>query len=75
MNQHLADCVNEYFEDDVIHENADMKSSTEDPIYNGYKAVLDTKSTDETLVNSYHKKYHVYKIKKNPIINKIILNN
>lgn len=28
----------------------DIKSS-EDPIYKGYKAVLDSKSTDETLVS------------------------
>ncbi|XP_028754313.1 aluminum-activated malate transporter 12-like [Neltuma alba] len=52
--QGLADsiqaCVNEYFKDGVIHENhEDIKSSSEDPIYNGYKAVLDSKSTDETL--------------------------
>ncbi|KAK4260261.1 hypothetical protein QN277_003403 [Acacia crassicarpa] len=51
--QGLADsiqaCVNEYFKEGVIHENEDIQSSSEDPIYNGYKAVLDSKSTDETL--------------------------
>jgi hypothetical protein len=30
--------------------SGDIKSS-EDPIYKGYKAVLDSKSTDETLVS------------------------
>ncbi|XWS49588.1 hypothetical protein CRYUN_Cryun12cG0015800 [Craigia yunnanensis] len=40
-------CVNEYFNDSEIKENHDK--SSEDPIYKGYKAVLDSKSTDETL--------------------------
>ncbi|XVE65270.1 hypothetical protein DITRI_Ditri07aG0167600 [Diplodiscus trichospermus] len=40
-------CVNEYFDDSEIKENQDK--SLEDPIYKGYKAVLDSKSTDETL--------------------------
>ncbi|XWS49237.1 hypothetical protein CRYUN_Cryun13aG0146800 [Craigia yunnanensis] len=40
-------CVNEYFNDSEIKENRDK--SSEDPIYKGYKAVLDSKSTDETL--------------------------
>ncbi|XP_054810454.1 aluminum-activated malate transporter 12-like [Prosopis cineraria] len=51
--QGLADsiqaCVNEYFKNGVIQENEDVKSSSEDTIYKGYKAVLDSKSTDETL--------------------------
>ncbi|KAJ1428946.1 Aluminum-activated malate transporter [Sesbania bispinosa] len=40
-------CVNEYFYGEV--ENSDDIKSSEDPIYKGYKAVLDSKSTDETL--------------------------
>ncbi|XP_027360557.1 aluminum-activated malate transporter 12 isoform X1 [Abrus precatorius] len=40
-------CVNEYFYGE-IEGSVDMKLS-EDPIYKGYKAVLDSKSTDETL--------------------------
>ncbi|XP_022737548.1 aluminum-activated malate transporter 12-like [Durio zibethinus] len=40
-------CVNEYFNGSEIKENQDK--SSEDPIYKGYKAVLDSKSTDETL--------------------------
>ncbi|KAG4134783.1 hypothetical protein ERO13_D08G178300v2 [Gossypium hirsutum] len=40
-------CVNEYFNDPEIKENQDK--SSEDPIYKGYKAVLDSKSIDETL--------------------------
>ncbi|MFQ6650891.1 hypothetical protein Gotur_022755 [Gossypium turneri] len=40
-------CVNEYFNDPEINENQDK--SSEDPIYKGYKAVLDSKSIDETL--------------------------
>ena len=37
------------------------KESSEDPIYKGYKAVLDSKSTDETLVHplSLHVDIHV----------------
>ncbi|XVE57473.1 hypothetical protein DITRI_Ditri04bG0093300 [Diplodiscus trichospermus] len=50
-------CVNDYFIDSEIKENQDKSSedpiyqdkSSEDPIYKGYKAVLDSKSTDETL--------------------------
>ncbi|KAH1074922.1 hypothetical protein J1N35_027250 [Gossypium stocksii] len=40
-------CVNEYFNDSELKEN--QEKSPEDPIYKGYKAVLDSKSTDETL--------------------------
>ncbi|KAF7828554.1 aluminum-activated malate transporter 12-like [Senna tora] len=40
-------CVNEYFYGET-EASEDIKSS-EDPIYKGYKAVLDSKSTDETL--------------------------
>ncbi|XP_061366970.1 aluminum-activated malate transporter 12-like [Gastrolobium bilobum] len=40
-------CVNEYFYGEM-EASGDIKSS-EDPIYKGYKAVLDSKFTDETL--------------------------
>lgn len=41
-------CVAEYFSNENPNEMA--KETSEDPIYKGYKAVLDSKSTDETLV-------------------------
>jgi len=44
-----AACVNEYFNGEV-EVSRDIKSS-EGPIYKGYRAVLDSKSTDETLVS------------------------
>ncbi|KAI3446866.1 hypothetical protein Pfo_003531 [Paulownia fortunei] len=40
-------CVNEYFSNEGP--NAAKDKSSEDPIYKGYKAVLDSKSTDDTL--------------------------
>ncbi|KAL3840747.1 hypothetical protein ACJIZ3_025338 [Penstemon smallii] len=40
-------CVNEYFSNEAV--SAAKDESLEDPIYKGYKAVLDSKSTDETL--------------------------
>ncbi|CAA0819933.1 Aluminum-activated malate transporter 14 [Striga hermonthica] len=40
-------CVNEYFSND--EQKADRDKSSEEPIYKGYKSVLDSKSTDETL--------------------------
>ncbi|KAJ9549814.1 hypothetical protein OSB04_022357 [Centaurea solstitialis] len=40
-------CVGKYFNDE--EPNLDIDETTEDPIYNNYKAVLDSKSTDETL--------------------------
>ncbi|KAA8522069.1 hypothetical protein F0562_012617 [Nyssa sinensis] len=40
-------CVGEYFKDDETEVSKDK--SSEDPIYKGYKAVLDSKSIDETL--------------------------
>lgn len=45
----FAACVKEYFNENNIEINED--ESSEDPIYEGYKAVLDSKSTDETLVS------------------------
>ncbi|KAI4315140.1 hypothetical protein L6164_027983 [Bauhinia variegata] len=44
----IEGCVNEYFSESVLEEAESMKSS-EDPIYKGYKAVLDSKSSDEML--------------------------
>lgn len=41
-------CVKEYFSEEEAKVTEDCKSS-EDPIYKGYKAVLDSKSIDETL--------------------------
>ena len=49
MVWNIAACVNEYFYGE-IEVSGDIKSS-EGPIYKGYKAVLDSKSTDETLVS------------------------
>ncbi|CAL5432370.1 unnamed protein product [Camellia sinensis] len=45
-------CVNEYFSDEEETEESREKSSSssEDLIYKGYKAVLESKSNDETLV-------------------------
>ncbi|CAN1256650.1 Aluminum-activated malate transporter 12 [Linum perenne] len=40
-------CVNEYFRED--DDDDDDKCDDEDPIYKGYKAVLDSKSIDEAL--------------------------
>ncbi|KAF4358032.1 hypothetical protein F8388_008540 [Cannabis sativa] len=45
-------CVNEYFNDAVLVEETDDdddKSAEEDLIYKGFKAVLDSKSIDETM--------------------------
>lgn len=41
-------CVTRYFYDSANAANED--ESCDDPIYEGYKAVLDCKSKDETLV-------------------------
>lgn len=46
---HLAGCVMEYFCE--IKPAQAKDKAVEDPIYKGYKAVLDSKSTDETLVS------------------------
>ncbi|KAL1371013.1 hypothetical protein AAHE18_01G101800 [Arachis hypogaea] len=42
-------CVDEYFYGDTAEASSENIKSSEDPIYRGYKAVLDSKSTDETL--------------------------
>lgn len=44
----FAACVNEYFREAEIQATDDK--STEDPIGKGFKAVLDSKSYDETMV-------------------------
>lgn len=41
--------VNEYFNEATALDAIDEEKSSEDPVYKGYKAVLDSKSTDETL--------------------------
>lgn len=43
-----AVCVMEYFYDSAKQASED--DSSEDPVYEGYKAVLDSKAKDETLV-------------------------
>lgn len=51
---YFAACVNEYFNDaDEIEETHD--TSEEDPIYEGFKAVLDSKSNDESMVSNFFK--------------------
>ncbi|CAL5359628.1 unnamed protein product [Camellia sinensis] len=47
MHRENQACVNEYFREEEKEVTTD--ESSEDPIYKGYKAVLDSKSIDETL--------------------------
>lgn len=47
-DSNIAACVNKYF--DETDTEGKERSSLNDPIYKSYKAVLDSKSTDETLV-------------------------
>ncbi|KAK2662460.1 hypothetical protein Ddye_001034 [Dipteronia dyeriana] len=42
-------CVNEYFNDQLMEVEVSLEKESEDPIYKGYKTVLDSKSTDEIL--------------------------
>lgn len=42
-------CVKEYFSEEEEGKDTEDCKSSEDPIYKGYKAVLDSKSSDETL--------------------------
>lgn len=44
-------CVSGYFNNDAPHINEDEPE--EDPVCLGYKAILDSKSTDETLVGFF----------------------
>ncbi|KAJ8552702.1 hypothetical protein K7X08_020095 [Anisodus acutangulus] len=46
-------CVSEYFSDEEQQKARENSSDLEDPIYNGYKTVLDSKSFDETLTNTF----------------------
>ncbi|XP_057769113.1 aluminum-activated malate transporter 12-like [Salvia miltiorrhiza] len=48
MATSIEACVAEYFSNEYPNHDV-AKESCEDPIYKGYKAVLDSKSTDETL--------------------------
>ncbi|XP_055831610.1 aluminum-activated malate transporter 12-like [Solanum dulcamara] len=44
-------CINEYFSDNINQQQEKARENSmemEDPIYKGYKAVLDSKSSDET---------------------------
>ncbi|KAL0315547.1 UNVERIFIED_CONTAM: Aluminum-activated malate transporter 12 [Sesamum radiatum] len=46
----IEGCVNEYFSSSEAAANTgEDRAMSEDPIYKGYKAVLDSKSSDETL--------------------------
>ncbi|KAF3655043.1 Aluminum-activated malate transporter 12 [Capsicum annuum] len=47
----IAVCINEYFSDNIQQQENDAENSMEmeDPIYKGYKTVLDSKSSDENL--------------------------
>ncbi|KAB5564206.1 hypothetical protein DKX38_004260 [Salix brachista] len=47
LYRNLAACVDEYFSD--VEKEMTREKSSEDPIDKGYKAVLDSKSQDETL--------------------------
>ena len=49
LYRNLAACVDEYFSD--VEKEMTREKSSEDPIDKGYKAVLDSKSQDETLVS------------------------
>ncbi|XAR54829.1 hypothetical protein NMG60_11030135 [Bertholletia excelsa] len=50
LAESIEACVNEYFsEKETAELTRERSSSSEDPIYKGYKAVLDSKSIDETL--------------------------
>ena len=51
LNTINAACVDKYFNDEELDREID--ETVEDSIYTYYKAVLDSKSTDETLVSSF----------------------
>ena len=50
LNTINAACVDKYFNDEELDREID--ETVEDSIYTYYKAVLDSKSTDETNVSS-----------------------
>ncbi|VVB08168.1 unnamed protein product [Arabis nemorensis] len=47
LSSSIEACVNEYFEEE--EKDNETSDTSEDMIYNGYKTVLDSKSTDEAL--------------------------
>ncbi|CAH2046195.1 unnamed protein product [Thlaspi arvense] len=50
LSRSIEACVSKYFEEEKEKENSDSESDDEDDvIYKGYKAVLDSKSSDEAL--------------------------
>ena len=57
-------CVTEYFNDAETGENNQKSKEDEDPIYKGFKAVLDSKSQDETMVSYFFSLVHFYIEKK-----------
>ena len=71
--------MDEYFNNAEEQEKKDEPS--EDPIYKGYKAVLDSKSTEETLVTSLFFYLSLYRLclvrkesrKEKKIFKKIVL--
>lgn len=50
MFEYGAACVNGYFKDADIE--AIREESSKDPVYKSYRVVLDSKSSDESLVSS-----------------------
>ncbi|KAM0884102.1 hypothetical protein ACQ4PT_031226 [Festuca glaucescens] len=48
----VEDCVNEYFQDQEKDDNILDKQASRESIRTGYRAVLDSKSSDETLVSN-----------------------
>lgn len=46
-----AGCVNEYFGDQEKHDNLLDKQTSRASIHTGYREVLDSKSSDESLVS------------------------
>jgi len=48
----IAGCVNEYFRDPDKDDNILDKQASRASIHTGYRAVLDAKSSDETMVSN-----------------------
>ncbi|KAI3918257.1 hypothetical protein MKX01_041577 [Papaver californicum] len=63
LAESIEACVNNYFEESEIIEDEESSDDEEDPIYRGYKLVLDSKTTDETLAlhASWEPKHSCYK--------------
>ena len=49
----LAACVNEYFKDKDMGVIEEETEASKDSMYKGYRVVLDSKSSDESLVSSF----------------------